>query len=183
MAASALPRAAVLVQHGRCEQLLVLLFTFLGPQLFVSAVLVLVPVSWLCTGAFLHVPVVPCSPTALRYSQTSQAKVSVELQSLRTELGPSIYHRVALILLLDPFPECKLAPGWFWFQDVLLQIHVLPSIPQAAGNTRKTRQKVRRSKSSVARTAQVDPVQHGMALWLGLEECWQLYPCWWGWLS
>lgn len=104
---------------------------------------------------------------------TSHSKLLVELQSLRTELDRSIYHRVALIPLLDRFPESKLDLAWFWFQDVLLQTHVLPLFPQAAGNATKTRQKVRRSKSS---TAQVDLVQHGMGERVRLEECRQLYP-------
>lgn len=39
----------------------------------------------------------------------------------------------ALIPLLDRFPASNAAPARFWFQDVLLQAHVLLLFPQAAG--------------------------------------------------
>lgn len=79
---------------------------------------------------------------------TSHSKVLVELQSLRTELERSMYHRVALIPLLDRFPESKLDLAWFWFQGVLLQTHILPRFPQAARNSTKTRQKVQKQHAS-----------------------------------
>lgn len=63
----------------------------------------------------------------------SHSKASVELQSVRTEPDPAVRLRAALIPLLDQFPETKAAPAGFWFQDVLLQTHVLLLFPQAAG--------------------------------------------------
>lgn len=84
-------------------------------------------------GAFLHLPVVPRSPTALGYRHTSHSKAWAELQSVRTEPEPAVHPPAALIPLLDRFPASNAAPARFWFQDVLLQTHVLLLFPQAAG--------------------------------------------------
>lgn len=74
----------------------------IDPKPFFSSALVLVLVHD-CTRAFLlWFRVLP------QLFVTSHSKLLVELQSLRTELDRSIYHRVALIPLLDRFPESKL---------------------------------------------------------------------------
>lgn len=64
------------------------------------------------------------------YSTVPQLSVTVGHQDQKVSVGSShsepswtkLYLKVPLIPLLDLIPESSLAPTWFWFQDVLLQM-------------------------------------------------------------